>query len=257
MGNGTYSPTPMSEYRTSDAYVLVDIAEQHIEPSEESEVVNRLSLGERVDVFEESNGWSRVTWYYDHFFDGSKYARWMKTSFLGSEKPPSPEHELPDTRLGKALANSDEVRIYWRRFLQGAKRAIERGLVSEDDFVEWGGWVRSASVEGFYFINPELHVTARIYLHAPTGRMAQWQPWMGDKEIAQHLYERQNGKCVLCREQFRLRNLEKDHIIPRRKRRIDRISNLQLLCSACNRVKGDRSQELAIGRLRELGVVEN
>ena len=246
----------MKDDRISEAYVIVDIAEQHLEPSEESEVANRLGLGERVDVFEDANGWSRVTWYYDHFFNGRKYARWMNNSLFGPDKPPPPEHGLPDTRLGNALANSDEVRIYWRQFLQAARRAIERGLASEDDFVEWGGWVRSASVEGYYFINPEPHVIGRIYLHARTGRMAQWQPSLGDKEIVQHLYRKQNGKCVLCREPFRLRNLEKDHIVPKRKKRIDKISNLQLLCSACNRVKGDRSQEWAIGRLRELGVID-
>ena len=244
----------MNEGSTVEAYVAVDIAEERIEPTEHAEVVNRLDLGQRVDVFEKTDGWSRVTRYYDHYFDGRKFARWVRTSSLSPDKPPPPKHGLPGTRLGAALAHSDDVGRYWLRFLSAAQRAIERGLASEDDFVDWGGWVRSPSSAGFYFINPDSHVSGRIYLHAPTGRMAQWHSWMGDDEVADYLYQKQGGKCVLCREPFRPRNLEKDHIIPKHRRRIDKIANLQLLCSACNRIKGDRSQEWAMGRLRELGV---
>lgn len=245
----------MSDGDTSEAYVCVDIAEEHIEPRDQAEVVNRLDLGQRVDVYEDANGWSRVTWFYDHYFDGRKFARWVRSASLSPDKPPPPEHGLPETRLGGALAHSDDVGRYWRRFFKGAQRAIEKGLASEDDFVEWGGWARSPGSEGFYFINPESHVIGRVYLHAPTGRMVQWHSWMGDQEVAEYLYERQGGKCVLCRQPFRPRNLERDHIIPKRKGRVDRIANLQLLCAACNRIKGDRSQEWAIGRLHELGVI--
>ena len=245
----------MGEEDTTEAYVVVQIAEEHLEPSEESEVANRLDLGQRVEVFEEMNGWSRVGWYYDHYLDGREFARWVKNSSLSPDKPPPPQHGLPATRLGKALANSDDVGRYWPRFLQGAQRAIDRGLASEEDFVEGGGWIRSPSSQRYYFVHTEPHVRGRIYLHVSTGRMAQWLPCMGDEEVAAYLYEKQNGICVLCGEWFRLRNLEKDHIIPKRVKRNDKIANLQLLCSACNKVKGDRHMEYAIGRLRELGVV--
>ena len=245
----------MVEEHTTQAYVVVDLVEERIEPSEASEVVNRLDRGQSVKVFEEVNGWSRVTWYYDHYFDGKERARWIRSSSLSPEKPLPAEHGLPRTRLGAALAHSDHVGSYWKRFLQAAQRAIERGLAAEHDFVEWGGWTRSPGSPGYYFVHTGTHVKERIYLHARTGRMAQWHPWMGNKEVAAHLYAQQNGKCVLCREPFRLRNLERDHIAPRRERRIDKIANLQLLCSACNRVKGDRPQEWAMGRLREQGVV--
>ena len=245
----------MNEENTSHAYVTVDMVDEHIEPSEHAEVVSRLDLRQRVDVFEDTNGWTRVSWYYDHYADGRKLARWVRTSSLSSDRPAPPKHGLPETRLGAALARSDNVGRYWRRFLRGAQRAIDRGLASEDDFVECGGWVRSPSSAGFYFINPDSHVRGRIYLHAPTGRMAQWHSWMDDQEVAKYLYEKQGGKCVLCRRRFPRRNLETDHIIPKRMGRIDKIGNLQLLCSACNRIKGDRSQEWAIGRLEELGEV--
>ena len=164
----------MNEGNTTVAYVAINIAEEHIEPSGHSEVVNRLDLRQRVDVFEDTNGWTRVSRYYDHYIDGRAFARWVSTSSLTPNKPPLPKHGLPETRLGAALAHSNDVGRYWRRFLRAAQRAIKRGLASEDDFVEWGGWVRSPSSAGFYFINPDSHVTGRVYLHAPTGRMAQW-----------------------------------------------------------------------------------
>ena len=243
------------QHQAPVAFVRVEIAGEHLAPSEDAEIVNRLYRGQKVEVFEEVEGWARVTGYYKHHFDGNRVARWLKTSSLSPDKPAPPNHSLPDTRLGKALAKSDDVGRYWKRFMRAANVAMERGLVEEDDVVECGGWIRSRS-DGYYFVHTESHIRGRIYLHAPSGRMAQWHPRMGDKEIAEYLYEQQNGKCVLCAVGFPLRNLEKDHILPKSKKRIDTISNLQLLCSACNRVKGDRSMEYAVGRLQEIGVID-
>jgi len=54
------------------------------------------------------------------------------------------------------------------------------------------------------------------------------------------LYGQQGGDCAGCGEHFRLANLEVDHIVARAAGGTDHIENLQLLCGACNRVKGDR-----------------
>lgn len=243
------------QHQPASAFVRDEVAGEHLAPSEEAEEVNRLYRGQEVEVFEEIEGWSRVTRYYDHHLDRNRVARWLKTSSLGLDKPAPPNHGLPNTRLGKALAKSDDVGRYWKRFMRAARVAMERGLVEEDDFVESRGWIRS-SRDGYYFVHTESHIRGRIYLYAPSGRMAQWHPWMGDEEIAMYLYEQQNRKCVLCAHGFPLRNLEKDHILPKRKKRIDKIFNLQLLCSACNRVKGDRSMEYAVGRLQKMGVID-
>jgi len=61
-----------------------------------------------------------------------------------------------------------------------------------------------------------------------------------DAKNKRHLYGEQGGHCAGCGEHFQLRNLEVDHIVPRAKGGTDHLANLQLLCGACNRVKGDR-----------------
>ena len=64
------------------------------------------------------------------------------------------------------------------------------------------------------------------------------------------LYGQQAGHCAGCGEHFELRHLEVDHIIARAVGGTDHADNLQLLCGACNRVKGDRGMEYLRVRLQ-------
>ncbi len=70
--------------------------------------------------------------------------------------------------------------------------------------------------------------------------------------IKEGLYNLQGGYCVACRVIFPLRNLEVDHIIARDKGGTNELENLQLLCSTCNRVKGNRGMEYLMAKLAEL-----
>ena len=63
------------------------------------------------------------------------------------------------------------------------------------------------------------------------------------------LYGEQGGDCNGCGEHFQKQHLEIDHIIARSVGGTDHITNLQLLCSHCNRIKGDRGQEYLLSRL--------
>jgi site-specific DNA-methyltransferase (adenine-specific) len=63
------------------------------------------------------------------------------------------------------------------------------------------------------------------------------------KSVKERLYKEQNCLCNGCKTEFEIRNLEIDHIIPKSKGGGDYYENYQLLCSACNRMKGDRPME--------------
>ena len=68
------------------------------------------------------------------------------------------------------------------------------------------------------------------------------------------LYGRQEGVCAGCRVMFPFRNLTVDHVVPQSKGGSNHLDNLQLLCAACNSMKGTRSQEEFIARLKEEGL---
>ena len=65
------------------------------------------------------------------------------------------------------------------------------------------------------------------------------------------LFGQQEGRCGGCRHEFPFRNFTVDHVVPRSRGGTDHLDNLQLLCGACNSVKGDRTQAYLMARLGE------
>jgi len=55
------------------------------------------------------------------------------------------------------------------------------------------------------------------------------------------LYGTQEGICAGCDTHFPFRVMDVDHILPKSRGGTDHIDNLQLLCSGCNRSKGNRT----------------
>ena len=77
-----------------------------------------------------------------------------------------------------------------------------------------------------------------------------------DERNKRLLYGEQGGYCNGCEHHFELRNFHVDHIIPKAKGGTDHISNLQLLCGACNAVKGDRPHEYLLACLTDKGWIK-
>ena len=68
------------------------------------------------------------------------------------------------------------------------------------------------------------------------------------------LYGQQEGHCAGCLILFPFRNLTVDHIVAESKGGSDHIDNLQLLCGACNSVKGTRSHAELVAQLVKEGI---
>ena len=74
-----------------------------------------------------------------------------------------------------------------------------------------------------------------------------------DKEILSHW---QGTQCGGCMTKLPLRNLTVDHIKPLEKGGSDRPSNLQLLCGACNSMKGTGTQRQLVRKLEQQKLVK-
>ena len=68
------------------------------------------------------------------------------------------------------------------------------------------------------------------------------------------LFGRQEGICHGCLHAFQFRNFTIDHIVPQARGGTDHLGNLQLLCGACNAMKGTGTQEELIAKLKREGI---
>ncbi|MYH01188.1 MAG: hypothetical protein F4142_01085 [Nitrospira sp. SB0675_bin_23] len=68
------------------------------------------------------------------------------------------------------------------------------------------------------------------------------------------LFGKQEGLCNGCRQFFPFRNFTIDHQTPQAKGGTDHLDNLQLLCGACNSMKGAGTQEALIAKLKREGI---
>ncbi|MDG2958812.1 SH3 domain-containing protein [Exercitatus varius] len=128
-----------------DAYVKTDTTFEYLSPSKKAKVTNTLRIGQKVEVFEEKNGFARVSKFYNGDSEGvsGEVARWVPISDL------SLKNEKPDvktnTELEKVIASSDDFHLYKDKFVAHSQALIDKGKCSITDFKEMGGWLKSTS----------------------------------------------------------------------------------------------------------------
>ena len=101
--------------------------------------------------------------------------------------------------------------------------------------------------EGIFF---EFHITRTTPKRNDFGKL----PKYNCDQNKHDLFYKQGEHCNGCGEKFGIRNLTVDHIVPQSKGGSHHISNLQLLCHACNSMKGNRPHAYLLKRLSEIGV---
>ena len=92
-----------------------------------------------------------------------------------------------------------------------------------------------------------------IYLDPPFNSDQDYAAPVGSA-AAGVLFGQQEGLCAGCKGDFPFRNFTIDHIITQSRGGTHHLQNLQLLCGACNSLKGDRPMEYLVARLAEIGV---
>ena len=100
-------------------------------------------------------------------------------------------------------------------------------------------WRHSAYLFHHGYVTARDDIPRRADIDAPI-------PYRQNKHV---LFGQQEGVCNGCRTEFPFRIFEVDHVIPQARGGTDHLDNLQLLCSSCNRIKGDRPMEYLMAQL--------
>ena len=73
------------------------------------------------------------------------------------------------------------------------------------------------------------------------------------RKVKPALGQLQESTCCGCQHVLPLHKLEIDHIVPKSRGGKDQADNIQLLCSTCNRIKGNRDMDFLRKRVVERG----
>lgn len=189
-------PAPMESriqiHDAGPAWVFVRELWEQTCPSAECGGVNRIYYGQKVDVYQVHEGWARITERYHALCEGgvspsvrfgnnrcnnlngfsadSRVANWVPADSLTGQRPPDLGAHVSED--AKFLAGSDDIDLYERQFLAGAKEMVRQGLCTEAEIASSGGYLRSVNSDrkSVYFT---ICGDKRPYLDVSTGRVSR------------------------------------------------------------------------------------
>jgi hypothetical protein len=176
-----------------DMWVTIDRLHRRTCPATDCGSVGVLSFREKATVYDERDGWARITRPYDASCQNGKslyvdagnamcdsangivvgrFAEWASAEYLSPTRPADPaagatgNHEL--------ISGSDDYRIHKDVFARAAADLIASGRCSRADFEETGGWVKSMNHRSkpvYFTYCGGMSIPNRLYLDASTGKV--------------------------------------------------------------------------------------
>ena len=197
-GDGQSSNPPAQTPPTVEAdfdemWSTVERVQRRTCPSERCGVVGQVFFRELVRVFEQRDGWARISEPYSaSCVDGRSeivdrgesacsvengivdglFSEWVRLEDIATVRPPDP---VQSARIEEELiAGSDDFGRHRRAFVTAANALIADGRCTPSDFQEMGGWLKSSNHrdQPIYFTYcGGMTLANRIYLDASSGRI--------------------------------------------------------------------------------------
>jgi len=181
----------------ADTYwVTADILNRRSCPSTHCEIVGQLFYREGVTVYEERDGWVRISEPNDapcregqsddvdaggtscSDSNGKEYsesAEWVALKFLTATRPAHPGDG--EEGIAKVVSNSDDFMKYKSTFVKASNELVTSGRCTLKDFRQMSGWLKTVMTDHetpvYFTYCGGLNLPNRIYLNAATGQI--WQ----------------------------------------------------------------------------------
>jgi len=171
-----------AQARSPGEYVVsADTLNIRLAANTNAKVKGKLYQGQQIEVLEVSNGWARISHYYDGATEGlsGDVARWVFATHLSPIAPPpvpaKPRVEIKvdvNSPVYQAIESSDDLALHQGIFVQASEELVKAGQCKLSDFRDIGGWWRSAAHKPepvYYTYCGGASNEDRIYLNTDTG----------------------------------------------------------------------------------------
>lgn len=147
--------------------------------------------------------------------------------------------------------NADELRYYFEDVIRWVERYFPTYRAKLMQGLPWGDFynahkgdaLKSDEMEAAIvklIADEEVENKKGIYAYLLTGAEKHLNLRAFPDDIAQRKYDEQQGKCPMCGKEFRIDEMEADHIKPWHKGGKTTEDNCQMLCRHCNRTKSGK-----------------